>query len=161
VPRDREKWLRVCYRRFVEDWRTENQANRAYEAWRARGIADGSRRMASGATKPYEPPAEPKGKINTTDPDSKNMKVYRGYVQGYNAQTVTTRDQIIVAAEIAPTGSTSPSSTRWSPPQNKRTRLACASRGISRLRAEVLGDRAATAPSGDALRPAFELINEA
>jgi hypothetical protein len=60
--------------------------------------------MAPGATKPYQPPAEPEGKINTTDPDSKNMKAYRGYVQGYNAQTVTTRDQIIVAAEIAPDG---------------------------------------------------------
>ena len=47
---------------------------------------------------------EPEGKINTTDPDSKNMKAYRGYVQGYNAQTVTTERQIIVAAEIAPDG---------------------------------------------------------
>jgi hypothetical protein len=32
------------------------------------------------------------------------MKAYRGYVQGYNAQTVTTHRQIIVAAEIAPDG---------------------------------------------------------
>jgi hypothetical protein len=54
--------------------------------------------------KPYQPPTQPEGKINTTDPDSKNMKAYRGYVQGYNAQAVTTRAQIIVAAEIAPDG---------------------------------------------------------
>jgi transposase len=105
VPRDREKRLRDCHRRLVADWRTEHTANRAYEAWRARGIAaDGSRRMAPGATKPYRPPATPEGEINTTDPDSSNMKAYRGYVQGYNAQTVTTREQIIVAAEIAPDG---------------------------------------------------------
>jgi hypothetical protein len=32
------------------------------------------------------------------------MKAYRGRVQGYNAQAVTTRRQIIVAAEIAPDG---------------------------------------------------------
>jgi hypothetical protein len=32
------------------------------------------------------------------------MKAYRGYVQGYNAQAVTTRGQIIVAAEVAPDG---------------------------------------------------------
>jgi Transposase DDE domain len=32
------------------------------------------------------------------------MKAYRGYVQGYNAQAVTTRGQIILAAEIAPDG---------------------------------------------------------
>jgi hypothetical protein len=49
-------------------------------------------------------PAQPEGKINLTDPDSKNMKAFRGYVQGYNAQAVTTEAQIIVAAEIAPDG---------------------------------------------------------
>ena len=32
------------------------------------------------------------------------MKAFRGYVQGYNAQAVTTRGQIIVAAEIATDG---------------------------------------------------------
>jgi hypothetical protein len=53
---------------------------------------------------PHTPPDQPEGKINLTDPDSKNMKAYRGYVQGYNAQAVTTRAQIIVAAEIAPNG---------------------------------------------------------
>jgi hypothetical protein len=60
--------------------------------------------MAPGAVKPYESPTQPEGKINLTDPDSKNMNAYRGYVQGYNAQAVTTRAQIIVAAEIAPDG---------------------------------------------------------
>jgi hypothetical protein len=105
VPRERAERLELCRRRLVSDWRTECQANRDYEAWRARGVAaDGSRRMAPGAVKPHEPPAQPQGKINLTDPDSKNMKSYRGYVQGYNAQAVTTRAQIIVAAEIAPDG---------------------------------------------------------
>ncbi len=52
----------------------------------------------------HTPPAEPEGKVNLTDPDSKNMKACRGYVQGYNAQAVTTRSQVIVAAEIAPDG---------------------------------------------------------
>jgi Transposase DDE domain len=32
------------------------------------------------------------------------MKAFRGYLQGYNAQAVTTERQIIVAAEIAPEG---------------------------------------------------------
>jgi transposase len=105
IPRERPERLEICRRRLVEDWQTECRANRDYEAWRARGVAaDGSRRMAPGAVKPYEPPAQPEGKINLTDPDSKNMKAYRGYVQGYNAQAVTTRAQIIVAAEIAPDG---------------------------------------------------------
>jgi len=105
VPRERQERLQLCRRRLVKDWQTECQANRDYEAWRARGVAaDGSRRMAPGAVKPYESPTQPEGKINLTDPDSKNMKAYRGYVQGYNAQAVTTRAQIIVAAEIAPDG---------------------------------------------------------
>lgn len=60
VPRGREKRLDLCRQRLVEDWQTERRANRDYEAWRARGIAaDGSRRMASGAVKPHEPPPEP------------------------------------------------------------------------------------------------------
>jgi transposase len=105
VPRERSERLQLCRERLVEDWQTEHWANRAYEAWRARGVAaDGSRRMASGTTKPHEQPPKPEGKINLTDPDSKNMKAYRGYLQGYNAQTVTTERQIIVAAEIAPDG---------------------------------------------------------
>jgi hypothetical protein len=54
--------------------------------------------------KPHTPPPQPEGKINVTDPDSRNMKAYRGYLQGYNAQAVTTTRQIIVAAEIAPDG---------------------------------------------------------
>jgi len=105
IPRERSDRLEICRRRLVEDWRTECQTNRDYEAWRARGVAaDGSRRMAPGAVKSHKPTTQPEGKINLTDPDSKNMKAYRGYVQGYNAQAVTTRSQIIVAAEIAPDG---------------------------------------------------------
>ncbi len=103
VPKEREKRLEICHRRLVSDWRAEHQANRDYEAYRARGVMKDGRRFGR-PPDPHTPPAEPEGKINTTDPDSRNMKAYRGYVQGYNAQTVTTERQIIVAAEIAPDG---------------------------------------------------------
>ncbi|MGH2984362.1 MAG: transposase [Solirubrobacterales bacterium] len=103
IPRERGDRLELCHERLVEDWRSECLANRAYEAYRARGVMKDGRRFG-GPPKPYEPPAKPEGKINLTDPDSKNMKAYRGYLQGYNAQTVTTERQIIVAAEIAPDG---------------------------------------------------------
>jgi transposase len=103
VPRDRSKRLELCRERLVEEWRTEHRANGAYEAYRARGVMRDGRRFGR-PPDPYTPPERPEGKINLTDPDSKNMKAYRGYVQGYNAQTVTTRRQIIVAAEIAPEG---------------------------------------------------------
>src|SRR3954447_27054243 len=49
---------------------------------------------------PYVPPATPAGKINVTDPDSRNVKTPRGWVQGYNAQAVCTEDQIVIAAEV-------------------------------------------------------------
>jgi transposase len=103
VPRERAQRLELCRRRLVEEWRTERRANRDYEAYRARGVMMDGRRFGR-PPNPHTPPAQPAGKINLTDPDSKNMKAYRGYVQGYNAQTVTTRRQIIVAAEVAPDG---------------------------------------------------------
>jgi hypothetical protein len=36
--------------------------------------------------KPYQPPPIPAGKVNVTDPDSRNVKTPRAYMQGYNAQ---------------------------------------------------------------------------
>ena len=38
--------------------------------------------------------------MNVTDPDSKLIKAYEGYVQGYNAQAVVDENQIVLAAEI-------------------------------------------------------------
>ena len=49
---------------------------------------------------PYEPPAPPQGAINVTDPDLRNVRTPRGWVQGYNAQAVCTEDQIVLAAEV-------------------------------------------------------------
>jgi DDE family transposase len=88
-------------RRLSEELEVEHEANRIYQAWRARGIAlDGSKRMAPGTTKPYQPPAEPEGKINLTDPDCRLQKVRQGWVQGHNAQAVANEQQIVLAAEI-------------------------------------------------------------
>ena len=101
VPRSRPKRLQEAKNRLQEELWAEQHANACYEAWRARGIsADGARRMAPGTVKPYVPPEEPAGKVNITDPDSRNLKAFRGYVQGYNAQAVVTEDQIVIAAEI-------------------------------------------------------------
>src|ERR687884_2072383 len=63
-------------------------------------MRNGRRLGAHSPPKPYTPPATPTGKINTTDPDSRNVKTLRGWVQGYNAQAVTTEGQIVVAAEL-------------------------------------------------------------
>ena len=57
--------------------RTECAANAAYEAYRARGVMKNGRRFGS-PPKPYTPPSSRPGKINVTDPDSRNVKTPRG-----------------------------------------------------------------------------------
>lgn len=99
VPRDREERLELCRRRLLEDWQAERRGNRAYEAYRARGVIKDGRRFGA-PPKPYKPPPKPEGKINTTDPDARRMKFGRNFIPAYNAQAVTTEEQVIVAAEI-------------------------------------------------------------
>jgi hypothetical protein len=74
------------------------RANGAYEAYRARGVMKDGRRFGKPPT-PYTPPATPEGKVNITDPDARNVKTPRGYMQGYNAQAVCNENQIVIAAE--------------------------------------------------------------
>ncbi|MBA3262032.1 MAG: transposase [Thermoleophilaceae bacterium] len=104
IPRDRGERLSECKRRLEQDWALERKVVTEHAAWHARGIAsDGSRRMAGARAliKPYPLTDQPAGKINVTDPDSRNLKTTRGWVQGYNAQAVVTQEQIVVAAEIS------------------------------------------------------------
>jgi transposase len=101
IPASRQRRLRESKRRLEEDLETECRANEAYEAYRARGLMRNGRRLGSHSPpKPYTPPATPPGKINTTDPDSRNVKTPRGWVQGYNAQAATNEQQIVIAAEL-------------------------------------------------------------
>src|SRR5215204_4485668 len=95
VPRDRGERLSECKRRLEQDWELERRVVAEHAAWQARGIAsDGSRRIAGGRAniKPYPLSDGPAGKINVSDPDSRNLKTTRGWVQGYNAQAVVTAE---------------------------------------------------------------------
>jgi transposase len=103
VPRARAERLETCRRRLAEDWRAERRANRAYEAYRARGRMKDGRRFGR-PPDPYQPPATPEGRINVTDPDSRVVKGLRGFLQGYNAQAVTNEHQVVLAAEIETVG---------------------------------------------------------
>src|ERR1019366_8946588 len=80
VPRSRPPRVKEAKRRLEEELWVEHRANDAYEAYRARGV-DKRGRGFGGGSKPYQPPATPAGKINLTDPDSKNLKAPRGYIQ--------------------------------------------------------------------------------
>ena len=111
---DRRKWLREAKQALeaeraakakkIPRVRLERRVIAEHAAWHARGIAsDGSRRMtgARANIKPYPLPEKPAGKLNLTDPDSRNLKTTRGWVQGYNAQAAVTPEQIVIAAEIS------------------------------------------------------------
>ena len=101
VPSSRQERLLLAAERLEDDLGAERAGNEAYQAWRAAGIAaDGSRRMAAGTTKPYQPPEVPAGKVNITDPDSKVIPDGLFFVQGYNAQAAVNEQQIVLAAEI-------------------------------------------------------------
>jgi transposase len=99
IPRSRPERLRESKRRLEEEHMVECRANADYEAYRARGVMKDGRRFGR-PPNPYQPPATPAGKINVTDPDSRNVKTSRGYMQGYNAQAATTEQQIVIAADV-------------------------------------------------------------
>jgi transposase len=99
IPKSRPGRLKEAKRRLEEEHQVECRANEAYEDYRRHGRMKNGRRFGS-PPKPYQPPERPQGKINLTDPDSRNVKTPRGWLQGYNAQAVTTEDQIVIAAEV-------------------------------------------------------------
>src|SRR3954463_4209085 len=100
IPASRPARVKEAKRRLEEELRTECAANAVYEAYRARGVMKNGRRFGS-PPKPYAPPEQPTGRVNVTDPDSRNLKTPRGWVQGYNAQAVCNAPQIVLAAEIS------------------------------------------------------------
>jgi transposase len=85
VPRSRPERLKEGKKRLEQELELERRVRADY---RARGIsADGGR--FGGREPKLEPlPEQPRGKIKTTDPDSRNVKTPRSYTQGYNAQAV-------------------------------------------------------------------------
>src|SRR5271163_897440 len=99
IGRSRPERLAQSKRRLEQELAVECAANAAYEAYRARGVMKDGRRFGA-PPKPYKPPDTPAGKVNVTDPDSRNVKTPRGYMQGYNAQAAATEQQIVIAAEV-------------------------------------------------------------
>ena len=101
IPKSRPDRLKEAKRRLEEEHQVECRANQAYEDYRRNGRMRNGRRLgAHSPPKPFTPPPMPEGKISLPDPDSRNVKTPRGWVQGYNAQAVTTEDQIVIAAEV-------------------------------------------------------------
>jgi transposase len=99
IPRARGERLREGRRLLEEEHRVLIAANAAYEAYRAGGVMKDGRRFGR-PPDPWGAPEIPEGVVNVTDPDSRNVKTPRGYVQGYNAQAVVTDGQVVIAAEV-------------------------------------------------------------
>ncbi len=99
VGRARAGRLLEAERRLRQDLAVERRANETYEHYRANARDKRGRRLGC-PPKPYQPPETPAGKINTTDPDSRNVKTPRSYTQGYNTQAVVNEQQIVLAAEV-------------------------------------------------------------
>jgi transposase len=137
VPRSRHARLQESKRRLEQDLAAERKGNEAYEQWRARGVsADGHRRMAPGTVKPYQPPDTPAGKVNITDPDSREVKTVRWVIQGYNPQAVVNERQIVLAAEIT----TDSSDFGHLEPMVEATRRELANAGITDQPGVLLAD---------------------
>jgi transposase len=71
----------------------------AHVAKRAEIEAATGRPLRGRRPKPDSATHKSRSLANVTDPDSRLLKTRAGYVQGYNAQTVATEDQFVVAAE--------------------------------------------------------------
>jgi transposase len=99
VARSRSSRLREAGRRLENELDAERRGNEAYEEYRAHGRMKNGRRLGH-PPKPYMPPDSPPGEVNMTDPDSRVMKAFRGWVQGYNVQTAVNENQIALAGEI-------------------------------------------------------------
>ena len=99
VARSRSSRLREAGRRLEDELDAERRGNEAYGEYRAHGRMKNGRRLGH-PPKPYMPPDSPPGEVNMTDPDSRVMKAFRGWVQGYNVQTAVNEKQIALAGEI-------------------------------------------------------------
>jgi hypothetical protein len=99
--RSRLERLRRCREELEAEQSAAQAAYEANLAWRAEWESEHGRKLAGRKPTPPAADALERRQINLTDPDTRLMKRAGGRsVQGYNAQIVTTGEQIIVAAEL-------------------------------------------------------------
>jgi transposase len=99
-PGSRRARLREAKRQLDAEHEAARQAHEDRLAARGEREAELGRKL--GGRKPKAPPerVDPRARMNVTDLDSRSVRTARGFIQGYNAQAVTTSDQIIIAAEL-------------------------------------------------------------
>ena len=98
--KDRKSRLRECKEMLEEEAKEAREAQEARIAQREKEEEESGEKKRG--RKPLNPEevVDKEAKANITDPESRIMKTRKGYVQGYNAQAVVTKEQIIVAAQV-------------------------------------------------------------
>jgi transposase len=99
-PTSRRARLREAKARLEAEARAEREAYEAMMAKRVEHEARTGRRPPGRPPKPREFPDTAAGRVNVTDLDSRSVRTARGFIQGYNAQAVATKGQVIIAAEV-------------------------------------------------------------
>ena len=97
---DRRARLAACQEKLARRAAEAAARQRAKVEARAAEERTTGKRKRGRKPKPPDAAVDPDAVANVTDPDSGVMKTRRGWVQGYNAQLVVTRDQIILAADV-------------------------------------------------------------
>jgi hypothetical protein len=98
-PRSRKQRLKECMKRLEEQAQAARTAQQALIDTRAKAEAAGQR-FKGPKYLPAESKVKPNAKANLTDPESRIMKTRRGHRQCYNAQAVSTENQIVIAADV-------------------------------------------------------------
>lgn len=98
----RPERLTEAKRRLQAEHAERLEAEDEHRAWRAAREAElaAEGKKIAGRRPSKEPAAEPAGRINTTDLDSRPVKTHRGFIQGYSAQAVATKEQVIVSCDL-------------------------------------------------------------
>jgi len=99
-PVERLKRLKECQERLEKEAKEAMEAQVLKIEERAQKEKESGERMRG--RKPLEPEevVDQEAKANVTDPESRIMKTRQGHVQGYNAQVVVTKEQIVVACAV-------------------------------------------------------------
>lgn len=90
--------LKQARRRLDAEDADRQRAHQEHLARREQVERDAGKRL--GGRKPKAPPPAQDAIANTTDPESRIVRIPRGYLQGYNAQAAVSPNQIILAAEL-------------------------------------------------------------
>lgn len=97
---DRRARLLACQEKLARQAAEAAARQQAKIETRAAEERATGRRKRGRKPKPPDPAVDSEAVANVTDPESGIMKSRHGWLQGYNAQLVVTREQIILAADV-------------------------------------------------------------